>query len=138
MAGFLKKKHWSSIQGQNHLKPLRDGPLHWETAVADFLETFECWLQLDNFDNAEWIRPQWVEMFLKKGEREIWEVKKMGRQGNKRLATDLGEHASTKATTNLLELPNTTFMVLICRVLNGNSMVQFPKQLPALCTDARH
>jgi len=30
------------------------------------LETFESWLRLDNFDNAEWICRQWVEMFLKK------------------------------------------------------------------------
>jgi hypothetical protein len=40
-AGFLEKKHRSIIRGQNRLKQLRDGPLHWETADADFLETFE-------------------------------------------------------------------------------------------------
>ena len=41
VAGFLEKKHRSIIPGQNRLKPLRDGPLHWELAVEDFLETFE-------------------------------------------------------------------------------------------------
>jgi len=29
-----------------------DGPLHWETAVADFLETLETWHPVDNFNNA--------------------------------------------------------------------------------------
>jgi hypothetical protein len=65
VAGSLEKKHRSIIRGQNRLKQSRDGPLHWETAVADFLETFETWLPLENFNNAEWIRRQWVEMFLK-------------------------------------------------------------------------
>jgi len=61
-AGFLEKKHRSIIQGQNRLRHMRGGPLHWEMAVADFLETFEVWLPLDNFANAEWISRQWVEM----------------------------------------------------------------------------
>jgi len=60
------------------LKQLRNGPLHWATAVADFLETFESWLPLDIFDNAEWIHPQWVEMILKKCATEIREVRKKG------------------------------------------------------------
>jgi len=40
VAGFLEKKYRSIIPGQNHLKQLRDEPLCWEMAVADFLETF--------------------------------------------------------------------------------------------------
>ena len=76
VAGFLEKKHQSIVRGQNRLKKLRDGPLHWETAVADYLETFECWLPLDNFDNAEWIRRQWVEMFLNKCASKIREARK--------------------------------------------------------------
>jgi len=138
VAGFLEKKHWFIIRGQNRLKQLRDGPLHWETAVADFLETFESWLPLDNFDNAEWIRQQWVEMFLKKCASEIWEARKKGRRGNKRPATDLGECASKKARSNLPELPNTTFMVVICRVTNSNDIVLSPNQLQAAHTDVRH
>jgi hypothetical protein len=55
---FLEKKLRSSIWGQNRLNPVRDGPLHWETAVTDFLAIFETWLLLVNFDNAEWIRLQ--------------------------------------------------------------------------------
>jgi len=66
VAGFLGKKHRSIIRGQNRMKQVRDGPLHWKTAVADFLVTFENLLPLFNFDNAEWIRRQWVEIFLKK------------------------------------------------------------------------
>jgi hypothetical protein len=46
VAGFLEKKHRSSIPGQNLLKQQRDTPLHLETAVADFLQTFEMWLPL--------------------------------------------------------------------------------------------
>jgi hypothetical protein len=82
VAGFLEKKHRSIIWGQNRLTQLRDGRLHWETAVADFLETFETWLPLDNFANAEWIRRQWVQMVLKKCASKIREVRKMGRRGN--------------------------------------------------------
>jgi len=88
VAGFLEKKHRSIIRGWNRLKQLRDGPLHWETAVADFLETFESLRPLDDFDNAEWIRRQWVRMFLKKCASEIREARKKGRRGNKRPATD--------------------------------------------------
>jgi len=50
-------------------------------------------------------------MVLKKCEREIREARTKGRQGNKQVATDLGEHASKRARSNLPELPNTTFMV---------------------------
>ena len=53
VAGFLEKKHRSINRGQNCLKQLRNGPLHWEMAVAEFLETFETWLPWENFDNAE-------------------------------------------------------------------------------------
>jgi hypothetical protein len=83
VAGLLEKKHWSIIRGQNRLKQLRDGPLHWVIAVADFLKTFETWLPLDNFDNAEFHLQQWVEMFLMKFASKIWEARKNGRPGNK-------------------------------------------------------
>jgi len=67
MGGWvLEKKDRSIIQGQNHLKQLQDGPLYWETAVADILETFKTWLPLENFYNAECIQQQWVVMCLKK------------------------------------------------------------------------
>ena len=60
--------------------------------VADFLDTFTTWLPLENLDNAEWIRRQWVEMILKKCASEDREARKKGRRGNKRPATDLREH----------------------------------------------
>ena len=106
--------------------------------VADFLATFETWLPLVNFDNAEWIRWQWVEMFLKKCASEIREARKKGRRGNKRPATDLGERPGKKARSNLRELPNTTFTVMISWVSNGKDMVLAPKQLQASYTDVRH
>jgi len=53
LAGFLEKKHRSIIRGQNRLNLVPDGPLHWEMVVAYFLATFENWLPLVNFDNAE-------------------------------------------------------------------------------------
>ena len=40
VAGFLEKKHQSIIPGQNRWKQMRNGPLRWEMAVADFLDTF--------------------------------------------------------------------------------------------------
>jgi hypothetical protein len=58
VAGFLEKKHQSIIPGQIRSKQLPDGPLHWGPAVADVLVTFENWLRLENFDNAEWIWQQ--------------------------------------------------------------------------------
>jgi len=38
VAGSLQKIHRSNIPGQNCLKQMQDGPLHWEMAVADYLE----------------------------------------------------------------------------------------------------
>ena len=78
VAGFREKKYRFFILGQNRLKQMRNGPLLWETAVADFLETFKTWLPLENFDNAEWIRRQWVEMILKKCASEVREARKKG------------------------------------------------------------
>jgi hypothetical protein len=80
--------------------------------VADFSLTFEKWLPLENFDNAEWIRRQWVEMFVKTCASEFREARTKGRGGNKQLATDLGERAGKKARGNVSELPNTTSMVV--------------------------
>jgi hypothetical protein len=113
VAGFLEKKHRSIIPGQKRLKQLRNGPLRWEMAEADFLETFETWLPLDIIDTAEQILRQWVEMFLKKCASEVQEARKKGRRGNKRPAADLGNSTSKKARGNVSELPNTTFTVVI-------------------------
>jgi hypothetical protein len=67
------------------------------TAVADFLATFENWLPLVYFDNAEWIRWQWMEMFLKKCASKIREARNNAREGNMKPGTDLGERAGKKA-----------------------------------------
>jgi hypothetical protein len=138
VAGFLEKKHRSIIPGQNRVKHQRNGPLRWEMAVAHFLATFEKWLPLENFDNAEWIRQKWVEMFLKKCASEVQEARKKGRRGNKRPATDLGARAGTIARGNVPELPNSTFMVVICRVPNGNNDPTSSMQFQASYKVVRH
>ena len=61
VTGFLQKMHQSIIRVQNHLKQRRDGPLQWEAAVADFMETNESCLPMDDFINATWICRQRVE-----------------------------------------------------------------------------
>ena len=138
VAGYHEKKHRLIIWGQNRLKQLRHGPLHRETVVADFLETFETWLPLENFDNAEWIRRQWVEMFLKKCASEVRKGMKKGWGGKKRPVTDFGERAGKTARGNLPELPNTTFMVVIRRLSNGNNDQTSSMQLQASYSDVRH
>jgi hypothetical protein len=70
--------------------------LHWTTAVGDVLETFKNCLQLDDSDNAEWIRWQLVEMFLQISASEIQEARKKERRGYKQPATDLGKHKGVK------------------------------------------
>jgi len=77
-------------------------------------------------------------MFLKKSTSEIHEARKKGRRGNKRLETDLGERAGNKARSNLPELPDTMFTVMIHWVSNGKDMVLAHKQLQASYTDVTH
>jgi hypothetical protein len=138
VAGFPEKKHRSIILGQNHLNQQRDGPLPWEMAVSHFLETFEKWLPLENFDNAEWFRQQWVKMCLKKCSREVREARKEARQGNKRSATDLGQCAGSSVRGNVNELPNTSFMVVMHLVPNGNNDPTSNMQLQSSYPDVRH
>jgi len=95
-------------------------------------------MPLENFNNAEWIRRHWVEMFLKKYASEVRESRKKGRRGNKLPATDFGEHAGNKARGNLAVLPNTPFMVVIHRVPMGINDQTSSMQLQALYTDVRH
>jgi len=66
-------------------------------------------------------------MFLKKCASEIQEARKKGRLGNIRPATYLGEGAGKKGRSNLPELPNTTFTVMIQWASNGKDMVLAPK-----------
>jgi len=60
VARFIEKRHRSIILGQSHLKPLWDRPLNWELAVIDFMALCRIWLQLKDFNIAEWIWRQWV------------------------------------------------------------------------------
>jgi hypothetical protein len=82
VAGFHKKKHRSSSLEQNHLEQPQNGLLHGETTVADFLETFESVVPLGNFQNAEWIWRQWVQICVNQCASELQEVGKKGRRGN--------------------------------------------------------
>ena len=77
-------------------------------------------------------------MVLKKCASEVQEGRKKGRQGNKRLATDLGEHVGITASGKLPEFPNTTFKVVIRPVPNGNNDQTSSMQLQASYTDVRH
>jgi len=64
------------------------------------------------------------------------EEKGMARQqatGNR-----FGRACGQKARSNLRELPNTTFTVMIHWVSNRKDMVLAPKQLQASYTDVRH
>jgi len=57
MGGWVSQEEASVDNPRSEpVKQLQDGPQHWEAAVADFLETFETWLPLETFDNAERIR----------------------------------------------------------------------------------
>jgi hypothetical protein len=49
VAGFLRMKHRSIIPGQNRMNQLQNRPLHWVTAVAEFLNTFKNWLPFGKF-----------------------------------------------------------------------------------------
>jgi len=62
----------------------------------------------------------------------------MGRRGNKRLVTDLVERPGKKARGNHPELPNTTFMIVIRGVPNGNNDQSSSMQLQASYTDVKH
>jgi hypothetical protein len=90
---------------------------------------------MENFDKAERIRQQWLEMFVKKCASEVREATKKRRRGNKRPATDLGERSGKKVRGNLPALPNTTLMVVIHRVSNGNSDETSSMQLQASYPD---
>jgi len=77
-------------------------------------------------------------MLWKKCASEMWEARKKGMRGNMRPATDLAERVGNKVRSNLPELPNTTFTVMIHWVWNGKDMVLASKQLQASYTDVRH
>jgi len=76
-------------------------------------------------------------MFLKKYATEVQEAREQGRQGTKQLVTDLGECTGKKAKANIPDLRNTTFMVVIRRVPNGNNNQTSSNQLQVLYTDVR-
>jgi len=77
-------------------------------------------------------------MFLKKCASKVREARKKRLLGKMRLVIDLAEHMGNTARGNLSELLNTTFMIVIRRVPNGNNDHTFSNQLRASYTDVRH
>ena len=138
VAGFLEKKHRSGIGGQNCFEQLRHGPMRWKTAVAQLFETFKTRLPLDTIDHAEWIWRHWDGKVLKNCPSEVREARNKGRRVNKQLATDLHELTGKIGRCNLQESPNTTFIVVIRWVPNGNNDQTSSMQLHASYTDVRH
>jgi len=73
---------------------------------------------------------------------EIWKQNSRGEENGmsrqKQPVMDVVEHAGTQARTNLQDLSNTMFMVVICWMCNGNDMVLSPNQLQASYTNVRH
>ena len=114
----------------------------WPPALGDsscrLFGDFRDLAALENIVPAEWIWRHLVEMFLKKCASAVQEVMKKGKRVNKRPAMDLGECASNTTRGNIPELPNTTFMVVICQVPNGNNDQSSGMQLQASYTDVRH
>jgi len=91
MSGWVSGEKASlHYRGKEPLETSSRRTLHWETAVVDFLSTFQNRLVLDHFDNDEWSSRQWVEMFVKRCACEVLEACQKEWQGSKRLATDLG------------------------------------------------
>jgi hypothetical protein len=90
-----------------------------------------------DLDNAEWIRWQWVEMFLTTCAQEIRQAMNQGRRLNNGLVTDLGEWAGKKERRNLSELPNTTFTDVISWLSNGMDFILDPTQLETSYTAVR-
>jgi len=60
VAGYLEKRHWCMMRGQNSVNHIREEPLHQVTEVADVLQIFPDWLPLVKCHNAEWIRQYWL------------------------------------------------------------------------------
>jgi hypothetical protein len=77
-------------------------------------------------------------MFFKKCASEVREVTKKERRSKTRLVTNLGQLAGIHARGTVPKLPNTTFIVVICRVPNSNNNQTSSIQFQALYTDVRH
>ena len=77
-------------------------------------------------------------MLLMKCASEVRKATQNGRRGDKRRAMNLEQRADKGARCNLPKLPNTTFMVVICRVQNSNNDKTPSMQLQALYTDVGH
>jgi hypothetical protein len=77
-------------------------------------------------------------MFLKKCASEDREARKKGSQDNKRPVTDLRERACKEPRGNVPELRNTTFVVVIGRVLNSHNYPTSSMQFKASHPYVRH
>jgi hypothetical protein len=76
-------------------------------------------------------------MFVKNCVSEVPEAGKKRRRGHMQLATDFGERKGKKVRVNVPEFSNSTFMVVIRRVLNRNNDPTSSMQFQASYTDVR-
>jgi len=95
-------------------------------------------MPLDNFYNAQMIWQQKGEKFVKKWEIKFQEARKKGRHPIQCQVTVLEVSMRKMARSNLPELLNPTFLIVICWVSNGNNIILSPKQHDALNKDMRH
>ena len=79
-----------------------------------------------------------MKTFLKKCASDVREARQKSRQGNKRLAMPLGECPGNNVRGNQPVLPETTCIIVICWVPNGNNDETSSNQLQASYTDVRH
>jgi hypothetical protein len=100
VAGFVEKKDKEFIPGSYRPKLQRHGVLHWESAVANFIDTYDQCKPLAKFDNSERTNHQGVDMFFKMVTNEIRE-QRVRKKTKKRSATnDRMEHPVQKGKLN--------------------------------------
>jgi hypothetical protein len=78
MDGYLEQNDQSLTRVLNSLIQPSDGALHWETAGANLLMTFQTWMYSEVFDNVKSIHWQLVEMILKACASQIEDARKKG------------------------------------------------------------
>jgi len=138
VAGCLKAKHQSIIWIQICLQQLHDGPLHWETAIADDLVTSENRLHVECVDIAERIWQHWEEIILNYCASPVRIVRNKRNWCKNQLVTYLGELAGVQTRGNLPELVNKPVMVVILCVRNSDNAYTSSIQLEAADTYVRN
>jgi hypothetical protein len=90
------------------------------------------------FNIANWLQWEWVGMILRQCAGKVHKARKKGRRANNCPATDLAEHMGQQVTDNMRNVPNMTWMVVICRVLHSNKDMTSSMQLQPSYTMVSH